>query len=74
MAKRFIWLEEAKKCINEFEIGYMINPSLHVNKYFRDQVEKCMNAIFGELPQYFIKSTLSKKTSLLALIIFHETR
>ena len=57
MAKRFIWLEETGKLINEFEIGYMINPSLHVNKTFRDQVEKCTNTTFGELTQNFIKYT-----------------
>ena len=35
MAKHFIWIEEAGEHINEFEIGYMINPNLHVNKAFR---------------------------------------
>ena len=49
MARRFIWINETKKLINEFEIGYMVNPILCVNKSFRDQVEKCMNTIFGEL-------------------------
>ena len=31
LAKRFIWIEETGKRINEFEIGYIINPSLYVN-------------------------------------------
>ena len=35
MAKHFIWLEETGKHIKEFEIGYMINPHLHVNKTFK---------------------------------------
>ena len=74
MANRFIWLEEKGEHINEFAIGYIINPSLHVNKAFKEQVEKCMNNSFGELTQLFIKTTLLKKTSVLALIIFHETR
>ena len=52
----------------------MINLSFHVNKSFRDQIEKFMNAKFGELTQFFIKSTLSKNTSLLSLIMFHDTR
>ena len=30
MTERFIWLNEEKKCINEFTIGYMINPGLNV--------------------------------------------
>ena len=51
----------------------MINPSLKFNKAFKDQVEKCINTKFGKLEQYFIKATLSKKsTSVLALIIHHE--
>ena len=32
MAKRFIWINETKKLINEFTIGYMINTGLNVNK------------------------------------------
>ena len=75
MAKRFIWLNETKKRINEFTIGYMINPGLNVNKAFREQVEKCMYTTFGEITQPFIKATLSKNnTSVLALIMFYETR
>ena len=35
MSKRFIWLEEIGESINEFEIGYMINTSLHVSKAFK---------------------------------------
>ena len=73
MAKRFIWLEETGKLINEFEIGYSINPGLHVNKAFRDQVEKCINTKFGALTQTLIKSILSKNnTRVLELIKFHE--
>ena len=52
----------------------MINPSLHVNKEFKEQVERINNTIFGELTQPFIKAKLSKKTSVLALIMFHEKR
>ena len=39
MAKRFIWINETKKRINEFTIGYMNNPGLNVNKTFREKVE-----------------------------------
>ena len=35
LAKRFIWLNETKKPINEFKIGYTINSGLNVNKAFR---------------------------------------
>ena len=57
-AKIFIWLEETGERINEFEIGYMINPNLHVNKTFRYQVEKCMNTTFGAITQPFIKTKI----------------
>ena len=58
MAKHFIWIEETGERINEFDIGYMINPNFYVNKLFRDQVEKCNNTTFGALTQPFIKNTL----------------
>ena len=61
MDKCFIWLEETGKHINYFEIGYTINPILHVNKSFRYQVEKCMNSTFGAITQPFIRATLLKK-------------
>ena len=68
MDKRFIWLNEEKQRINEFTIGYMINPGLNV-------VEKCMYNPFGEITRPFIKATLSKQfTSVLALRFFYETR
>ena len=75
MAQHFIWLEETKKGIEEFKIGYKINPCLNVNKAFRYQVQKCMYTAFGEITKPFIKYTFSKKnTRVLALIIFYETR
>ena len=40
MAIRFIWLEETKKHIKEFSIGYIINLKLNVNKTFREKVDK----------------------------------
>ena len=39
MDKRSILLNEKKQRINEFTIGYMINPGLNVNKAFIEQVE-----------------------------------
>ena len=41
MAKRFIWLDETKRRINEFKIGYMISPNLNINKALREQVDNC---------------------------------
>ena len=36
MAKSYIWLVETKERINEFSIGYMINPKLITIKYFKE--------------------------------------
>ena len=53
----------------------MINPELHVNKDFKEQVKKCMNNTFGTLTQPFIKKITTKNnTCVLELIMFHETR
>ena len=30
MSKRFIYINSIEKCINQFAIGYMVNPKLHV--------------------------------------------
>ena len=35
MAEHFIWLEESGERISEFNIGYIINPDLHVKKAFK---------------------------------------
>ena len=60
-AKCFICLNETKKSINEFAIGYKTNPGLHINKAFIYQVEKYMHTTFGECKKHLIKATLSKK-------------
>ena len=35
IAKSYIWINETSGHINESAIGYMINPTLHVNKSFK---------------------------------------
>ena len=59
--KDFFWINETKKHIIGFKIGYMINPGLNVNETFREQVVKCMLTKFGSTTQPFIKATLLKK-------------
>ena len=71
----FIWINETKKRINEFNIGYMMNPGFNVNKTFIEQMKKCMFTTFGAIAQPFIKSTLlKKKTIVLILTMFYEKR
>ena len=53
----------------------MINKKLNINKSFIKQGHKCMNNTFAPRTQPFIKTTLSKKkTRVLAILIFYETR
>ena len=74
MAKSFIWLNK-KKHIKEFKNRYMVNPNLNINKTFIEQVEKCMKITFGAITQHFIRALfLKKKTRVLTLIMFYETR
>ena len=35
MDKTFIYINNTEKLINQFSIGYMVNPKLHVQKVFR---------------------------------------
>ena len=74
MAKPFILINKTK-CMFQFTIGYMIDPSFIGNKTFREQVEKCMFTTFGSITEPFIKTKLLKKnTCVLALIMFYDTR
>ena len=75
MYERFICINGIKYHINEFKIGYIIDPGFNVKKSFIEQVQKCIYTTFGEITQTIVKSTLAKKNKiLLALIIFYETR
>ena len=60
----YLWECESNIRINEFEIGYMINPSFNVNRSFRYQVEKCMKVTFGDITQPHIIIALSKITQV----------
>ena len=37
MSENFVYLNNTEEHINEFTIGYMANPTLHVNKVFKYQ-------------------------------------
>ena len=41
MSKIMVHIYTKEKTIHQFAIGYMINPSLHINRVFREQVQKC---------------------------------
>ena len=45
MSKKMVYLYATYEQINKFAIGFMINPSLHINKVFREQFKKVKNYI-----------------------------
>ena len=51
MAKGYTCLEETKESINQFSIGYIINPNFSINKSFKEQVTKFMKIAFGAMTQ-----------------------
>ena len=61
MSKICIWLEETKKRINEFSIGYMMNTTLYSNRDFKDQVKVCFKHTFGPNTTSHINKILQKK-------------
>ena len=74
MSKSYIWLEETNQRIDEFSIGYMMNPNLNRNRSFKDQVKVCLKKKFGPDTNTHIAKRLSKNnTRVLALVIFYES-
>ena len=61
------------KIINQFEICYMINPSLKFNNALITHVEKCLGDSFSFRTMKTIKYILMKKnTSVMTLIMINE--
>ena len=56
-------------------MAYMVNSTSHVNKYFKEQVEKFTNGTFVTPTQPFIRNTTKKNnTYVLALVMLYDTR
>ena len=49
------------KRMDQSEIGYMVNPTLHVNNEFRDQAEKCLKQKFHSNTHFGIKCNKERK-------------
>ena len=60
MDERYIWLKETLERINEFSIGYMINPTLSIDKSFKEQVTEFMKTTSGAMTQPHISKILYK--------------
>ena len=46
----------------------MINPTLGINKSFKEQVSKCMKTIFGAITQPHIRKILANKYKSVSII------
>ena len=67
------WIKEKNQRINEFYFAYLLNPVLHTNKVFRDQVKGCLSNTFGVYNYKHINKTLMKRDKrVLALVVFYE--
>ena len=61
MSKSYIWIEETNQRINEFSIGYMMNPNLNTNRAFREQVKVCLKKNLVQIPIYILVKYYRKK-------------
>ena len=46
MSKRMVHIYITEKTIHQFGIGYIINPSLHINRYSEKNVKRAWVVIF----------------------------
>ena len=60
ISKSYIFLEETNQRINEFSIGYMMNPTLYKNRAFKEQVKVCFKHTFGTDTTSHINKILQK--------------
>ena len=73
MTKIIVHCYYTDEIINQFAIGYMINPSLNCNKVLRIQAKKCLSISFAARTMENIKYFLRKKNTLvMSLIMIYE--
>ena len=61
--------------MNEFSIGYTMNPNLNTNKALREKVKVFLKNTFSTSTMTHIsKISLKKNTRVLALVMFYENR
>ena len=73
MFKRMVHCYYTDESINQFLIGYIINPSLNCNKVFREKVENYVSVSFHKNTMKTINDCLRKNnTCFMVLIIFYE--
>ena len=73
MSKIMVHFHSTEKTLHQCAIYYMINPYLHINRIFREQVQKYLGCYFSTKTMKNIRYCLMKKnTSVMALIMIYE--
>ena len=74
ISKILVYLYTTDKHINQFKIGYMMKPTIYVNKVSREQVEKYLRDKFHQNTMVGIQNFMRKKdTCVIALMMFYES-
>ena len=75
MSKILVYLYTTEKRINQFVIGYVINPTLQVNKVFREKFEQFLGATFHpNTMENIIDVMRNRDTCVIALIMSYESK
>ena len=75
MTKIIVYINSTEKYMNQFAIGYMVNPKLNVNKVLIYQVEKFLKYKFHSNNMSGIKNIFKKEnTCVIVLVMFHGNR
>ena len=60
---------------SQFQVGYMSNPILNVNREFKELVRRNLQITFDSITMFPVSKVLRKDTTcVLSLIMFYENR
>ena len=65
MYKRMVYIYETDEQINQFVIGYMINPSRHINKVFIEKNWRMLKSAFTEKKMETIRYVMKRRVHVL---------
>ena len=64
-----------EKKIHQFQVGYMLNPELNINKAFKEKVESNLAKSFSGTTMTLVRKVLKKGNNhVLSLLMFYENR
>ena len=68
-------MNEKEKTVYQFQVGYMLNPELNINREFKEQVVINMTTSFsGATMLPVIKVVKKGNTCVILLLMFYENR